>query len=131
MNFDSSLQTSEDQLSGYLKTILEVLHSAVAHDLLTPVQLTAVLIQLVDLKTKPELETKIAQLCEKYPVLSDISFNESAKSKSDLDNQTQLLISSLIRSGKAELANKMNSELSQVSKSPVQVQEIITKYSKF
>lgn len=130
MTNTTSSQIAENQLSEYIKTILEVLNSAVSTDQLSPVQLTAILIQIVDLETESQLEAKLAQLSEKYPILKDISFNQNVKAKSRLDNQVQLVISNLIKAGKAVQANEMNLELAKLSNSPEQVQEILNKYSK-
>jgi hypothetical protein len=93
----SSTLTEETKFSDYVQTVLHVLNSAISQNLITPVQFTAVLLQLAELQNTQDLNAKVEELSEKYPALKEILYMELAKTKADLDNQTQLLVSSLIK----------------------------------
>jgi hypothetical protein len=108
----SQLINENKEFSQYARHILLAIKEALTKSDLTEIQTLAIFIQLSKARSKSELKEIIILLTKKYPVLKEIEFYEKEESQLDFDNTLQIIISSLIKDGKAKEADELSKKSS-------------------
>lgn len=95
------------EFSLYSKNILVAIKDALQKSELNEIQTLAIFIQLTKARTKQELKDTVLRLSKKYPALNEVEIYERESVQLDYENTLQLIVSSLIKQGKAKEADQL------------------------
>lgn len=118
----------EKEFSSYAKDILFTIKEALQKSDLNEIQTLAIFIQLSKARTKAELKETIQRLSNKYPVLNEVEIHEKESTQIDYENALQLIVSSLIKEGKAKEADQL---LKKSKESPESLSLLLKDYSEY
>lgn len=102
----SNVVDAGEDFERYARNILKSVQEGLERSNIDPVESLSIMIELSDVMSIEELEMRVAQLKEKYPVLDEAQFKEQVHEEESLDEITQKYISQLIKSGKVKEAEE-------------------------
>lgn len=101
----TDLVDAGEDFARYAQNILKSVQEGLERSNIDPIESLAIMIELSDVASIEELEMRVAELKDKYPVLDEAQFREQVHTEESLDEIVQKYVSHLIKTGKVKEAD--------------------------